>query len=134
MNLSSCHYLKRYIIHQLSFILCKCNIHRAPGHWEREIQRGRTALSVSWRFIMSAAYFLQRGIKGMNDLQFCGIWDTGGHYLHMLCLLVITFPPRLMTGNCSLGDDESDQGRTCKWPFKDWNIAAIDVFLFSKKH
>ena len=37
----------------------------------------------------------------------CGIWETGGHNLHMSCLPVITFSPRLMTGNGSLGGDES---------------------------
>ena len=62
---------------------------------------------------MLAAHFLQQGIRGMDDLhQFlllCGIWETGGHNPHMLCLLVITFSPRLMTENESLGRDDSSK-------------------------
>lgn len=78
---------------------------------------------------MLTAHIVQQEIRAMNDLHpfllLCGILETGGHYLHMLCLLAITFSPRLMMGNESLGGDDSSRwasqvGEHVNGISKDW--------------
>lgn len=92
---------------------------------------------------MLAAYFLQHRIRGVNDdhqfLLLCGIWETGGHNLHMLCLLVITFSPRLMTGIGSLGGGDSSRqpsqvGEHENGISKHWKSSMCFYFQRTIKH
>lgn len=83
-------------------------------------------------------FFPQQWMRWMKDphqfLLRCDIWETGGHRLRMLCLLVITFYPRLMMVNRSLAIDESSRGDSQEEErdncmFEDWESRQLHVSI-----